>query len=73
MSPIKLNKLPIRETTKITFTASAELNTLLSSYAKAYAEEYGQTETVPDLIPHMLEAFINSDRGFKSKSVHSKG
>lgn len=65
MAGLKLGKLPDRETTKITFTASAELNRLLITYASAYEAEYGLRESITDLIPHMLEAFINADRGFR--------
>ena len=65
MASLKLGKLPDRETTKITFTASAELNKLLITYASAYEAEYGLRESITDLIPHMLEAFIKADRGFQ--------
>ncbi len=65
MAPLKLGKLPDRETTKITFNASAELRALLADYAAAYEEEYGRREALADLIPHMLETFIKGDRGFK--------
>ena len=68
MASLKLGKLPDRETTKITFTASAELNKLLTTYASAYEAEYGQHESITDLIPHMLEAFIKTDRGFQKAS-----
>ena len=67
MSPLKLSKLPDRETVKITFAANTELNRLLEAYAQAYEAEYARKETVPDLIPHMLEAFIRSDRGFRNQ------
>ncbi len=66
MAPLKLGKLPDRETTKITFTASAELTALLAEYAVAYEREYGTKEATADFIPHMIEAFIRSDRGFKT-------
>ena len=68
MASLKLGKLPDRETTKITFTVSAELNKLLATYASAYEAEYGQHESITDLIPHMLEAFIKTDRGFQKTS-----
>ncbi len=68
MSNLKLGKLPDRETTKITFTASAELNKLLATYASAYEVEYGLRESISDIIPHMLEAFIKTDRGFRKTS-----
>ena len=68
MVSLKLGKLPDRETTKITFTASAELNKLLTTYASAYEAEYGLRESITDIIPHMLEAFIKTDRGFQKSS-----
>ncbi len=66
-SRLKLARRPdrSREKVKITFAASTELNRLLEAYARAYEAEYGHKETVPDLIPHMLEAFIKADRGFR--------
>lgn len=62
---IKLEKLPDRETAKISFTASADLKSLLSDYAEIYRRTYGNKEGVPELIPFILEAFINADPGFK--------
>ncbi len=71
MAPLKLGKLPDRETTKITFTANAELVALLDEYAAAYEKQYGRKEAVADLIPPMLETFIRSDRGFKNGRMRS--
>ena len=68
MAGLKLGKLPDRETTKITITASAELNKLLTTYASAYETEYGLRESITDLIPHMLDAFIKTDRGFQKSN-----
>lgn len=62
---LKLDKLPDREAVKVTFTASAELKAALNDYAEIYRRAYGQKESVADLIPFMLEAFINADPGFK--------
>ena len=62
---LKLEKLPDRDPVKITFTASAELRSALNDYAELYRCAYGQKETVADLIPFMLEAFMNADQGFK--------
>mgnify|MGYP003668177738 FL=1 len=62
---LKLDKLPDREAVKITFTASAELKAALNDYAEIYRRAYGQKEGVADLIPFMLDAFINADPGFK--------
>ena len=65
MSPLKLPKLPDRETTKLSFAASTELKKQLEEYAALYAQEYGHKEALADLIPFMLEAFLASDREFQ--------
>lgn len=62
---LKLDKLPDREAVKITFTASPELKAALGDYAEIYRRTYGHKEGVADIIPFMLEAFMNADPGFK--------
>ncbi len=62
---LKLNKLPNRETAKITFTVNAELKSALQDYAEIYRQTYNGKETVADLIPFILESFISADHGFK--------
>jgi len=62
---LKLDKLPDRDPAKITFTASPELKAALNDYVEIYRRAYGQKESVADLIPFMLEAFMNADPGFK--------
>ena len=62
---LKLDKLPDREAVKITFTADDDLKAALKDYAEIYRRAYGQKESVSDLIPFMLEAFMNADPGFK--------
>ena len=37
---------------------------MLNDYAEVYRETYGQTENVVDLIPYMLQSFLDGDRGF---------
>ena len=64
MPDLKLAKLPDRTPVKITITASPELNRSLHAYAKLYQEKYGAAETVPELIPYILESFLESDRIF---------
>lgn len=61
---LKLAKLPDRTPTKITITVSADLNQALCDYQKIYAVTYGASEKIADLIPFMLEAFLDSDRAF---------
>ncbi len=62
---LKLDKLPDRETAKITFTADADLKAALNDYAEIYRQTYGKNESVAELIPYMLDAFMNADPGFK--------
>lgn len=64
MSDLKLARLPDRTPVKITLTVTPELNQALRDYADLYRAAYGQEETVADLIPFMLEAFLDSDRAF---------
>jgi hypothetical protein len=64
MTNLKLAKLPDRTPAKITITVSADLNKALCDYQKLYAATYGASEKIADLIPFMLEAFLNSDRAF---------
>ena len=71
MSPLKLKKLPNRETAKITFTASADLQQMLEAYAKLYEAEYGEREAITDLIPYMLKTFVGSDRQFNKAMSQS--
>lgn len=62
---LKLDKLPDREAVKITFTADAALKSALNDYAEIYRRTYGNKESIADLIPFMLDAFMNADPGFK--------
>ena len=70
---LKLGKLPDREAVKITFTASPDLKAALNDYAEIYRRNYGQKEGVAELIPFMLEAFMNADPGFKRARKQLEG
>ena len=61
---LKLAKLPDRTPAKITIAVSADLNQALQDYAALYRVTYGEAENVPELIPFMLAAFLDSDRAF---------
>jgi hypothetical protein len=61
---LKLARLPDRTPAKITITVSSDLNRALNEYAEIYRATYGEAETVAELIPFMLDAFLDSDRGF---------
>lgn len=64
MIDLRLAKLPDRTPVKITFTAMPDLNRKLHHYAAFYRATYGEAEEVAELIPYMLESFLESDRGF---------
>lgn len=64
MADLKLAKLPDRTPVKLTVTLGAELNQTLKEYADLYQATYGAAEQVVDLIPYMLEAFLQSDKSF---------
>jgi len=61
---LKLAKLPDRTPVKLTVTVGAELHQALKDYADLYQSAYGTAEQVVDLIPFMLEAFLQSDKSF---------
>ena len=71
---LRLSKLPDRTPVKISITVSPELNTALRDYCEVYRRVYpGQKESVADLIPYMLDAFIQSDRGFAKARREMRG
>ncbi len=61
MTGLKLPKLPDRTPVKLTVSIGSELYLALKDYAARYETAYGVAETVVDLIPFMLDAFIKSD------------
>jgi hypothetical protein len=68
---LKLGKLPDRTPTKITIALTPELNGALRDYAAIYRDTYGEAESVADLIPFMLQAFLDGDKVFaKARKVN---
>lgn len=62
---LRLGPLPRTESTKVTFACPVSLKADLDRYAALHAQTYGDAVDVVTLIPHMLEAFMKRDRGFK--------
>lgn len=62
---LKLGQLPDRVPVKIAVMVSPDLKKSLDDYAAVYANTYGRNETVPELIPYMLEAFLAADGKFR--------
>jgi len=68
---LRLGPLPDTQTVKLTFTCSAGLKANLDRYAALHAQTYGEAVDATTLIPHMLEAFMARDRGFRrTQSKH---
>ena len=66
---LRLGPLPSSTSTKLTFTCPANLKADLDRYAALHAQAYGETVDAATLIPHMLEAFMAGDRGFKKRDA----
>ena len=64
---LRLGPLPKTESIKLTFACPATLKADLERYAALHAQAYGEAVDATTLIPHMLEAFIAGDRGFRRK------
>ncbi|AYN20438.1 hypothetical protein LCGC14_2793670 [marine sediment metagenome] len=62
---LRLGPLPRQEVTKLTFACPASLKADLERYAALHAQTYGEAVDAGMLIPHMLEAFMAGDRGFR--------
>ncbi|MGE4593430.1 MULTISPECIES: DUF2274 domain-containing protein [Alcaligenes] len=64
---LRLGPLPRHDLTKLTFACPASLKADLDRYAQLHSQTYGEAVDAVTLIPHMLEAFMAGDRGFRSK------
>ena len=64
-SKLRLGPLPKTATVKVTIALTTALKTDLERYAAQHAQTYGEPIDAATLIPHILEAFIARDRGFK--------
>lgn len=61
----RLGPLPKTESVKLAFVCSASLKADLDRYAALHSQTYGEAVDALALVPHMLEAFITGDRGFR--------
>lgn len=64
MAELKLARLPDRTPVKMTIAVLPELHQKLSDYSALYAQAYSSQVPVADLVPAMLDAFLESDREF---------
>lgn len=66
MSNLKLGPLPKLGIVRMTVPMPEPLKEELDLYAAEYGRLYGEVDAAT-LIPHMLEAFLRSDRGWRSR------
>ena len=66
MPQIKLARLPDRTPAKLNIAVPPGLHQALIAYAGFYADNYGREESVAELVPAMLAAFLESDRAFQA-------
>ncbi len=69
---LRLGPLPSSTSVKLTFTCPASLKADLDRYAALHAQTYGEAVDAVTLIPHMLEAFMARDRGFRKGTTTTK-
>ena len=63
---LKIGPLPNPEKVKILVQISVELKESLDQYAQFHSQLGGRSVDAATLIPHMLQAFIDRDRGFRA-------
>lgn len=69
---LRLGPLPKTENVKVTFACPADLKADLDRYAALHGQTYGEAVDAATLIPHMLEAFMAADRGFRKGARGTK-
>ncbi|MCO5145837.1 MAG: DUF2274 domain-containing protein [Aquamicrobium sp.] len=72
MSNLKLGPLPKLGIVRMTIPMPEPLKEELDLYASEYGRLYGEVDAAT-LIPHMLEAFLRSDRGWRSRKSKLTG
>jgi hypothetical protein len=70
-SKLRLGPLPKVEATKLTIVLSSALKADLDRYAALHTQTWGEPVDSATLAPHMLEAFMARDRGFRKASTTS--
>ena len=62
---LRLGPLPKTESVRLTITLPAAVKSDLDRYAELLAQEHGESVDAVALVPHMLAAFMDRDRGFR--------
>lgn len=72
MPELRLGRLPKVGMSRMTIALPEPLREELDQYAAEHSRLYEPVETAA-LIPHMLEAFLRSDRGWRSRKARTGG
>lgn len=67
MADLKLPRIPDRTPVKLTISILPHLHQAIVEYAALYGQTYGKDEPITELMPAMLEAFLEGDRVFAAK------
>jgi len=62
---LRLGPLPRSEMVRLTVVLPASVKADLERYAELFGSAYGEAVDVTALVPHMLAAFMERDRGFR--------
>lgn len=68
-SKLRLGPLPRVEIVKMTISLPVDLKAQLDAYARQHQQLHKVPVDAATLIPHMLSAFIERDRGFRAMSA----
>jgi hypothetical protein len=71
VADLKLGRLPKQGAVRLTIVLSEPLKEELDAYAAEHSKLYEPIETTA-LIPYMLEAFVRTDRGWRSRRKRSE-
>jgi hypothetical protein len=63
---LRLGPLPKTVMVKVTITLPGALKSDLDRYAQLHSQTWSEPTDASELIPHMLQAFIARDRGFRN-------
>ena len=69
---LRLGPLPKTEVVRLTVAVSAKVRADLDRYAELYSATYGEPADAATLVPYMLAAFMDRDRGFRRARQETK-
>lgn len=70
---LRLGPVPRNAKVKITISLALSLKELLDRYAALHSQLHGEQVDAARLIPYMLAAFIERDRGFRANRTAISG